>query len=135
MNCSLRWGRRLVPLAPPQPSMGLTSQFCHARHFKRICSLTVFILFYFFEGNSECVRLLIDVGANLEAHDCHFGTPLHVACAREHLDCVKVLLKAGALCLPALCANGELGGTVRRPRCEAGSPTCRLRLGPQCLDL
>ncbi|XP_034877616.1 ankyrin repeat and SOCS box protein 13 isoform X3 [Mirounga leonina] len=47
-------------------------------------------------GSSECVRLLIDVGANLEAHDCHFGTPLHVACAREHLDCVKVLLNAGA---------------------------------------
>ncbi|EDL78583.1 ankyrin repeat and SOCS box-containing 13 (predicted), isoform CRA_a [Rattus norvegicus] len=47
-------------------------------------------------GNSDCVRLLIDVGANLEAHDCHFGTPLHVACAREHLDCVKVLLNAGA---------------------------------------
>lgn len=48
-----------------------------------------------FSGSSECVRLLIDVGANLEAHDCHFGTPLHVACAREHLDCVKVLLNAG----------------------------------------
>lgn len=42
------------------------------------------------------MRLLIDVGANLEAHDCHFGTPLHVACAREHLDCVKMLLNAGA---------------------------------------
>ncbi|POI21792.1 hypothetical protein CIB84_014461, partial [Bambusicola thoracicus] len=46
--------------------------------------------------SSDCVQLLIDVGANLEAHDCHFGTPLHVACAREHLDCVKLLLKAGA---------------------------------------
>lgn len=45
------------------------------------------------------MRLLIDVGANLEAHDCHFGTPLHVACAREHLDCVKVLLNAGMLLL------------------------------------
>lgn len=41
------------------------------------------------------MQLLIDVGANLEAHDCHFGTPLHVACAREHLDCAKLLLKAG----------------------------------------
>lgn len=48
-----------------------------------------------FPGSAECVRLLIDVGANLEAHDCHFGTPLHVACAREHLDCVKILLNAG----------------------------------------
>lgn len=41
------------------------------------------------------MRVLIDGGANLEAHDCHFGTPLHVACAREHLDCAKVLLNAG----------------------------------------
>lgn len=55
-----------------------------------------------FSGSSECVRLLIDVGANLEAHDCHFGTPLHVACAREHLDCVKVLLNAGMLLLTEL---------------------------------
>ncbi|NXB16340.1 ASB13 protein, partial [Rhagologus leucostigma] len=47
-------------------------------------------------GSPECVRLLIEVGANLEAHDCHFGTPLHVACAREHLDCAKLLLQAGA---------------------------------------
>lgn len=41
------------------------------------------------------MRLLVDTGANLEAHDCHFGTPLHVACAREHLDCVKILLNSG----------------------------------------
>lgn len=34
--------------------------------------------------------------ADMEAHDCHFETPLHVACVREHLDCVKVLLNAGA---------------------------------------
>ncbi|KAB1253831.1 Ankyrin repeat and SOCS box protein 13 [Camelus dromedarius] len=61
------------------------------------CVITMpFIRLRFFEGSSECVRLLIDLGANLEAHDCHFGTPLHVACAREHLDCVKVLLNAGA---------------------------------------
>uniref|UniRef100_A0A8C5NTJ2 Ankyrin repeat and SOCS box containing 13 n=1 Tax=Junco hyemalis TaxID=40217 RepID=A0A8C5NTJ2_JUNHY len=47
-------------------------------------------------GSPECVQLLIEVGANLEAHDCHFGTPLHVACARGHLDCAKLLLQAGA---------------------------------------
>lgn len=46
-------------------------------------------------GNSECVRLMIAEGALMEAHDCHFGTPLHVACARQHLDCVKILLNAG----------------------------------------
>lgn len=46
-------------------------------------------------GNSECVQLMIDRGAQMEAHDCHYGTPLHVACAREHFDCAKVLLSAG----------------------------------------
>lgn len=55
------------------------------------------------------MRLLIDVGANLEAHDCHFGTPLHVACAREHLDCVKVLLNAGAWLFTCM---GGLSGVV-----------------------
>lgn len=38
---------------------------------------------------------MIDQGAFMEAHDCHYGTPLHVACARQHYDCAKVLLKAG----------------------------------------
>lgn len=46
-------------------------------------------------GNSECVQLMIDQGAFMEAHDCHYGTPLHVACARQHYDCAKVLLNAG----------------------------------------
>jgi len=46
-------------------------------------------------GNADCVQLMIDEGALMEAHDCHFGTPLHVACARQHYDCAKVLLNAG----------------------------------------
>ncbi|XP_062854575.1 ankyrin repeat and SOCS box protein 13 [Trichomycterus rosablanca] len=47
-------------------------------------------------GNPEVVQLMIAEGALMEAHDCHFGTPLHVACARKRLDCVKILLNAGA---------------------------------------
>ncbi|XP_047431943.1 ankyrin repeat and SOCS box protein 13-like isoform X1 [Mugil cephalus] len=47
-------------------------------------------------GNSDCVELLIAMGACLEAYDLYYGTPLHVACANEHTDCVKVLLNAGA---------------------------------------
>lgn len=38
---------------------------------------------------------MIDRGAFMEAHDCHYGTPLHVACARQHFNCAKVLLIAG----------------------------------------
>lgn len=51
--------------------------------------------FVFFVGNSACVQLMIDRGAFMEAHDCHYGTPLHVACARQHYECAKVLLIAG----------------------------------------
>lgn len=43
------------------------------------------------------MRLLIASGAKLEAFDVHFGPPLHIACAKEHLNCVKELLTAGVL--------------------------------------
>lgn len=73
------------------------------------------------KGSSECVQLLIDVGANLEAHDCHFGTPLHVACAREHLDCAKLLLKAGMAATGFASGWAGDGGVCARhfPRCPA----------------
>ncbi|PIO11990.1 hypothetical protein AB205_0160950, partial [Aquarana catesbeiana] len=45
-------------------------------------------------GNVDCVKFLIEMGANLEARDCDFGTPLHVACGRQRLECVRVLLLA-----------------------------------------
>uniref|UniRef100_A0A3P9BJ66 Ankyrin repeat and SOCS box containing 13a, tandem duplicate 1 n=1 Tax=Maylandia zebra TaxID=106582 RepID=A0A3P9BJ66_9CICH len=44
--------------------------------------------------NPQVVRLLIASGAKLEAFDVHFGPPLHIACAKEHLNCVKELLTA-----------------------------------------
>ena len=45
----------------------------------------------------------------MEAHDCHYGTPLHVACAREHFDCAKVLLNAGkGLVFPVIPKHGSL---------------------------
>nr|XP_020139658.1 ankyrin repeat and SOCS box protein 13 [Microcebus murinus] len=52
-----------------------------------------------FSSKGRCrVRGSHGHGAKLEAlTNCAlWGTPLHVACAREHLDCVKVLLNAGA---------------------------------------
>lgn len=33
--------------------------------------------------------------ARLEAYDLYHGTPLHLACANDDVDCVKVLLNAG----------------------------------------
>lgn len=63
----------------------------------------------FTTGNSDCVQLMIDQGAFMEAHDCHYGTPLHVACARQHCDCAKVLLNAGEFmfifCMNIKCFN------------------------------
>lgn len=38
---------------------------------------------------------MIASGALLEAYDVHFGPPLHIACAKGHVDCVKELLNAG----------------------------------------
>ncbi|KAK1789983.1 hypothetical protein P4O66_002300 [Electrophorus voltai] len=53
---------------------------------------------YFFGdiGNAECVKLVLAKGASLEAYDLYNGTPLHVACANQQLECVRVLLNAGA---------------------------------------
>lgn len=51
--------------------------------------------FFLCLGHSDCVQLMIDQGALMEARDGHYGMPLHVACARQHYDCAKVLLKAG----------------------------------------
>lgn len=63
-------------------------------------------------GNSECVQLMIDRGAQMEAHDCHYGTPLHVACAREHFDCAKVLLSAGEVVFPLVFLYSLISGSA-----------------------
>lgn len=49
----------------------------------------------FLSGNVEMVQLMIASGAQLEAYDVHFGPPLHIACAKGHVDCVKEMLNAG----------------------------------------
>ena len=38
---------------------------------------------------------MIASGAQLEAYDVYFGPPLHIACAKGHVDCVRELLIAG----------------------------------------
>lgn len=57
---------------------------CQAQH----CAVCI-------SGNADCVKLLINMGACLEAYDLYYGTPLLVACVNQHIDCVKVLLNAG----------------------------------------
>lgn len=48
-----------------------------------------------FSGNADCVKVLVAMDACLEAYDLYYGTPLHVACANDYTECVKVLLNAG----------------------------------------
>ncbi|XP_067437585.1 ankyrin repeat and SOCS box protein 13a.1 isoform X1 [Thunnus thynnus] len=48
-------------------------------------------------GNVEVVKLMIASGARLEAYDVYFGPPLHIACAKGHISCVRELLNSGAV--------------------------------------
>ncbi|KAM3587412.1 uncharacterized protein V6R79_004673 [Siganus canaliculatus] len=49
------------------------------------------------QGNVDVVKLMIAHGAKLEAYDVHFGPPLHIACAKGHMACVKELLNAARM--------------------------------------
>jgi len=48
------------------------------------------------EGNAEAVRVLLALGANVNAVDHGEYTPLHVAVEKDHLAIVKMLIKKGA---------------------------------------
>jgi ankyrin repeat protein len=47
------------------------------------------------KGNSRAVQVLLDHGANAMVRDEDGDTPLHVACAEGHLDCIFLLLQHG----------------------------------------
>lgn len=50
-----------------------------------------------FKGHAECVKLLLERGADKEAQGKEAGrTPLMRAALGGHLDCVRLLLEAGA---------------------------------------
>lgn len=48
------------------------------------------------EGSHECLQLLIDLGANVNARDGSGWTPLHDAVYHGNFNCALVLLSAGA---------------------------------------
>lgn len=103
-------------------------------------------LFTFLSGNPQVVRLLIASGAKLEAFDVHFGPPLHIACAKEHLNCVKELLTAGVLKVQCMVVPTESaaanqscqrvrGGFILDHRAEADSCSLMLTAFNLCMSL
>jgi ankyrin repeat protein len=48
-------------------------------------------------GHTDCVRLLIDAGANKEAKNVSRDTALQLAVQNGHLDCARLLVVAAAL--------------------------------------
>ena len=47
-------------------------------------------------GHADCVRLLLEYGADVNTWDIEQDTPLSIAAAHGHSDCVALLLSAGA---------------------------------------
>ena len=45
------------------------------------------------QGNVDVVELLLQNGAELQARDSEFMTPIHYAAMNERVDCVKVLVE------------------------------------------
>jgi Ankyrin repeats (3 copies) len=48
------------------------------------------------KGYTECVKYLLDQGADLEAVDANGNTPLHLATGNGHIDIVELLLSRAA---------------------------------------
>lgn len=84
-------------LIPPLNLIFNLIQFIHIAHTRHRTSLQNTNTPVVISGNSDCVELLIAMGACLESYDLYYGTPLHVACLNKRMECAKVLLNAGEL--------------------------------------
>ncbi|XP_066212384.1 ankyrin repeat and SOCS box protein 11 isoform X3 [Saccopteryx leptura] len=47
-------------------------------------------------GHRECMEILLSNNVNIDQEVPQLGTPLHVACTHQRVDCVKKLLELGA---------------------------------------
>lgn len=74
-----------------------------------------------FEGHTQVLSLLLSTGANPEARNTpHMRTPLHYAASRGHVECVKLLLAAGADCV----AVSSSGWTPAHAAASRGRVDC-----------
>ena len=53
-------------------------------------------------GHTNCCRLLIDLGANVHAHNRYNQTAIDLAASAEHLGTVAALKQEGAVDFPVL---------------------------------
>ncbi|QQR49191.1 ankyrin repeat domain-containing protein [bacterium] len=65
----------------------------------------------------ECIKLLLDKGAYIDAKDCHGWTPLHHASLKSNIPCIKILLARGANVRAIAKSNGKTAQKIAR---EAG---------------
>ena len=71
---------------------------CALRHaLSRGANVGVDTLVYAINGgNINCLRLLLEAGADIDKADCNGRTPLNVSALCGQLDCLRLLLEAGA---------------------------------------
>lgn len=49
-----------------------------------------------YHGHADCVKILLEFGAEVDSVSVEHYTPLAFAACRGHFDCVKILIEAGA---------------------------------------
>ena len=72
-------------------------------------------------GHAECIRLLLDAGAEVDKA-YHGFSPLHFACIEGHSECAKLLSSHGAS--REARAQAGIVVTLDCPSARASSDTC-----------
>ena len=70
-------------------------------------------------GHADCVRTLLEFGADVHARDIEIDTPLSIAAAEGHSECVALLIAAGAEI-----NTGSVNGTPLLQAAYSGSAEC-----------
>ncbi|XP_071960637.1 ankyrin repeat and SOCS box protein 11-like isoform X2 [Antedon mediterranea] len=82
-------------ITPLHEACGTNHVYCARNLIKAKAEVQMVVICSMY-SNEECVRLLLDAGAQLELEDQHYGTALHCACEQSHPACVGLLLQSGS---------------------------------------